>query len=162
MQTKKAILIFVVCLVVIVGIIAASKNLRRSDIPTDWQSQTWTTQKVPHTTPIVKEKENVFEVAKRTNKKILLFFTAESCSYCKKMSTEMRPNMKPILEQYVFSSIDADKRSDIARKYGVNLIPAYRMLDSDGKLYKSGDGYMAQKDFMLWLDIRERRTLLRR
>lgn len=93
------------------------------------------------------------EESKRIHKPALLYFTATWCEPCQRMrgATWSDSDVASKLDAYVPVKIDIDRDPAIAMRYGVDPIPAFFVLDNDGKPIKYGDGFMDAATFSNWL-----------
>lgn len=97
------------------------------------------------------------KLSRRLGKPILLFFFADSCSWCRKMKSQTLTDkhVQSAMRKYVFVTIDANDQANanLKSKYAVKGIPAYVITDRDGKLIKSGAGFQPDaREFAYWLD----------
>jgi thioredoxin-related protein len=44
--------------------------------------------------------------------------------------------------------VDIKERKDLRSKYGIRMIPAHRLLDSDGRVVRSAAGYLDSSGFV--------------
>jgi thioredoxin-related protein len=95
------------------------------------------------------------EVAKKLNRHVFMFFTAEWCTWCNKMKKETFTNaeIKDLTKNYIIIYVDADKEKEVNQKYQVKGIPAYFMLDGQGRVVKTGAGFKNTTDFKQWLTM---------
>jgi len=89
-----------------------------------------------------------FEVAKQTAKasgKVLVVdFMADWCPPCKMMdrTTWKDPALLAVIaEKAVPMKVDVDANSELAAKYGIEMLPTIVVLDSDGKVLKQAIGF---------------------
>lgn len=110
---------------------------------------------VPPAQPIVtnpKTVEEAVKIAKAQNKKVLLQFSANWCHNCTEMKVIMKGEaIQNELKNYIVLEIDTDHNKDLVKKYKIRGIPAFRILDNDGKVLKALVGKKSEKDFMRWL-----------
>lgn len=73
-------------------------------------------------------------LAKETNKFVLIDFTATWCKPCRKMEQDFWYNAryKSTLDKFVIVSVDIDRNRDIAQKYNIQSIPNVKLLDMNG------------------------------
>ena len=90
----------------------------------------------------------------QAKKPMLLYFTAEWCGPCQTMrrTTWADPRVAQALERFVPVRIDIDQARSAAESYGVESIPAYRIVSPAGDTIKGADGGMAPEQFMAWLE----------
>lgn len=91
--------------------------------------------------------------AHSANKPLFLYFTASWCGPCQKMktSTWADAEVDAALKKYVPVKLDIDAHADLAAKYAVDSIPAFRVLNEKNELVKSDAGYVGAKEFVEWL-----------
>lgn len=94
--------------------------------------------------------------AKATNKKVVLFFTIEGCSWCEKMKRETLsdPAVKASLQSYIFVEI---RDQAIAEKYKVRGYPTTVMIDKEEIVIKELYGYKPADEFNSWLGGNQKR-----
>ena len=164
MDTKK-LGTFVLCVLIgVTGFIGFNKLFVESKV----KQETNTTQNVAEEkktenspAPIVNVEENknlsAYEKALKdsiaTNKKIVLFFTADWCGNCTKMKTKTLSDVrvKKALENYIFVELNADKELELSRKYKVKAIPSYKIIDGKETILRDGVGYRGVDEFVKWL-----------
>ncbi len=93
------------------------------------------------------------ELAKERNQNVFVVFHATWCGPCRNLKSQTLDNARVIeaLHKYVRARVDVDQDRESGRKHGVRGIPAYFILDKDGKVLKSGSGYKSVNDFLSWL-----------
>lgn len=96
--------------------------------------------------------EDSLSLAKKSDKKILVFFTGDYCSWCKKQKLVLsNKEVSKKLENYIVCYVDVSKNRSIAKKYNVSSIPSYFVTDKDENIIKEGNGYKQEKEFLGWL-----------
>jgi thiol:disulfide interchange protein len=94
------------------------------------------------------------ELSKNQNKNVLLFFTADWCTWCKKMKSETfsKPTLRQfLLSNYVCCLVDVDKEKFIANKYQIVGIPAYVIITPNEQIIKTNEGFKEEAIFLNWL-----------
>ncbi|MCK5272278.1 MAG: thioredoxin family protein [Sedimentisphaerales bacterium] len=88
--------------------------------------------------------------AKSQNKPILIAFHASWCPKCREMKqvTYHDPEVIRTADNFIRIMIDVDKQGDIAKKYNINPIPAYVILDSNGVAIDTFIGYHPPDEFI--------------
>lgn len=82
-----------------------------------------------------------FRQGQQENKKVIIYFSADWCSSCKKLQQALQdPEVKKILQKH-FIVLNIDDKEDVGRVvenyYQVSGFPAMILLDKDGKLERS-------------------------
>lgn len=87
-------------------------------------------------------------------KPVLVFFTADWCSWCKKMKQETLADAKvqTVSKNYVFVYVDTDKDRPIAKKFGVDGLPSYVITNYKEDKLKSASGFKNADSFSAWLN----------
>lgn len=99
-----------------------------------------------------------FEQAKRmsqeSNRRILVMFTAEWCSWCQKMKNETLhdPGVQTAMQNYIFLMIDTDKDSSVSSKFGVRGLPTFVITDSTEAKLRVASGYQDKDKFIQFLN----------
>ncbi len=97
--------------------------------------------------------EAAMETAKNANKNILIQFTGAGCIYCYKMEKEVltRGDVEKSINTYIPVRIDINRQEALANRYGVYAIPAFFLLDANGTVLSSADGYLPPESFKRFL-----------
>jgi len=98
--------------------------------------------------------EEALAEAKRSNRRILIVFGAEWCTWCQKLEGTMKSEevKKTITnENIIYIHVNTDKRKDLSSKYSVRGIPAYVLIDKNENTLRSGSGYKDPENFVNWL-----------
>lgn len=98
--------------------------------------------------------EEAKAAAKKSNRKMLVHFTAEWCGWCKKIEGEVyvAEEFKKTAKYFVFCKIDVDKNPSLKSAYNVGGIPDIRILDADGGELGKMVGYRPLDQFMAELN----------
>lgn len=96
--------------------------------------------------------KEALDVAKITKQKILVVFTADWCSPCKKLKADTldATEIKELLIPYIVIYIDTDNNKELAHRFNVESLPSYFVIDAE-KVIKAGSGLKSPGDFKLWL-----------
>ena len=98
--------------------------------------------------------EELIKLLDNPNKPLaVLFFSAKWCGWCEKMKKGTLKDDKVIkaLDRYVFYVVDLDKEGKVGKKYEVDGIPAYCIIDKREKAFRKGAGYKSPSSFINWL-----------
>jgi|SRR5689334_1125073 len=91
--------------------------------------------------------------SQRTHKPMLAYFTASWCGYCQDMHRDTWSNAKvaEALNDYIPVEIDVDAHQDLAKRFNINGMPSYAVLDQQGNVVRFGEGYRDSGGFIAWL-----------
>ena len=118
--------------------------------------------------PVVKptNSENLFmsvslskakEIAKKANKKILLYYTAGWCAPCKRMETYIfsDPEVRNAIQNFVPVKVDVDSRrgEKVTSIYGRKGMPSFFVLDNKGAIYKKNVGALKKSEMLDFLIV---------
>ncbi|HEY3275814.1 MAG TPA: thioredoxin fold domain-containing protein [Syntrophorhabdaceae bacterium] len=98
--------------------------------------------------------------AKSDDKAIVLYFFSQHCGYCEAMDRDVladRDISAIMKNDLVFVRVDADKRTDIARQYGIRGYPTTALLEPSGKSIIRIPGYLGKKEYKLILDYAKKK-----
>jgi thiol:disulfide interchange protein len=99
----------------------------------------------------------VLEKAKKDQKEIILFFTAEWCSSCKQMksNTLSKENVKKELKNYHYVVINTDNNRELTTQFKIQAIPTFIHLKSDGtQIGKTIVGNRSESEFLKWISAK--------
>ena len=94
------------------------------------------------------------EIAQRQaeikRKPVLVDFYTDWCGWCKKMDrdTYSDAKVKKLALEFICVKINADKHSDLVKKYNIRGYPQTIFFDSSGKVIKRVSGYQGPTDFV--------------
>ena len=91
------------------------------------------------------------ELAKQTNKPILLAFHTLGCVFCEKMKGSTYKNsgvIKLVDESFVPVLLSADQETDLARRFVELGFPSYTVLNPDGSKIETYEGYLTAKEYI--------------
>ena len=91
--------------------------------------------------------------AASSGKPVFAYFTATWCGPCHTMksTTWADAEVEAALQAYVPVRIDVDQNTPVAMEYDAQAIPKFAVLDGDGKVVKSMEGYLDPEQFLAWL-----------
>ena len=92
--------------------------------------------------------------AQSQHKVILIDFFATWCGPCKAMArtTWADPKVASALGNIVPVQIDVDKHEDIARQYGVEVMPTLMLVDAQGTVIRSYTGGLESDELIGWVN----------
>jgi thiol:disulfide interchange protein len=98
--------------------------------------------------------EKALEKAKAENKLVMADFTAEWCTWCKKLESDVysKPDVAAKINQFVPVMVDVDKLPDLAKQFNVTGMPYIAVIDPDGNVLVDQKGYCEAPAFMAFLD----------
>ena len=96
---------------------------------------------------------DAFKIARRTDRKVLVFFWSENCDWCKRMKEETLSNIdvQEVLSEYIYIEVNTDTQRDIAYGKGVHNVPTYIIMDKNEEVINSGSGFKDVKAFLEWI-----------
>jgi len=86
--------------------------------------------------------ERGYSEARRQNKPLMLFFTAEWCHYCHQMADEALANdqVVSLSERFVCVLVDADAAPDVCRQFRVSRFPTIQFVSPQGVVLNRLEG----------------------
>ncbi|MGB7156469.1 MAG: thioredoxin family protein [Tepidisphaeraceae bacterium] len=92
--------------------------------------------------------------AKASGKPMMVYFTADWCAPCHtlKGTTWADRQVEEALRAYVPTRVDVMVNASIAMKYDAEFLPTFVVLDAEGNVVRSADGYRDPKEFLAWLN----------
>jgi thioredoxin-like negative regulator of GroEL len=98
--------------------------------------------------------EEALEAASLEGRPVLVDFHTSWCGWCKKMERETYrdPVVIERTSRIVCVRVDAEKRTDLARSYGVRAFPTLLILNPDGSTRQMLRGYQSAERFVSTLD----------
>ena len=91
--------------------------------------------------------------ARVTGKPVMAYFTATWCGPCQglKHTTWADKEVDAALRAYVPVKVDVDADPAASQRYEVRAVPAFAVLDAEGKVTKFTDGALPPEQFLTWL-----------
>ena len=155
MDTHKHVLL--IATIAIFVILIKIKQVQ-SKPPTNWKwSNEWekpVAQKpvvTPHITAA--NYKQAIEFAKRDKKQVLVFFTSNTCSWCRKMKEEVLSTMavKTAVNKYITVFVDTDNDPVTANQWSISAIPAHLITNESEKKVKFKAGFMSATEYIAWI-----------
>ena len=102
------------------------------------------------------DEQKILDEASKDVKQIIVYATAQSCYFCKKMDKEvfsLDEVQKKINKDYIFVKVDVDfmKLPFGLKKYFKGMTPTFFVLSEDGLLLNTYPGSWSKDDFLLIL-----------
>lgn len=91
------------------------------------------------------------QVAKSSDRPILVHFGADWCAPCKRMEREVLHNpsfLSSLNRQVVPVKVDVDEDRSLARKYGIESVPTDLFLSPDGRVLGVMNGFRTADDYL--------------
>lgn len=104
--------------------------------------------------------EEAQKVARKEQRPILLHFYTSWCLPCQKMEREvLNSNLvaKELGKKILAVKVNADKRPDLARKYGIQIYPTDVFVDPNGRIIGNATGFRAERDYITLVSSVEER-----
>ncbi|MGL6297962.1 MAG: thioredoxin family protein [Methanobacteriaceae archaeon] len=95
--------------------------------------------------------DSAIKEAKSSNKKVLIYFEASWCSYCRQMNEETFTNSKvqeTINTNYISVAIDGDENPSLCSKYNVFSYPTIVILDPSGAKINEIPGFRSASELL--------------
>jgi protein disulfide-isomerase len=91
--------------------------------------------------------------AQASNRPMLVYFTAEWCGPCQGMRRHVwtDPRVADAMAAYVPVRIDVDVHPDIARRFNIEAMPTFVVLDAQQQVVRQSTGAMEAADMETWL-----------
>ncbi|HNO79830.1 MAG TPA: thioredoxin family protein [Phycisphaerae bacterium] len=88
------------------------------------------------------------------SKPILLNFTSRGCKYCVQMEKEVivQDDIKSTIEKYIPVKLDAFDNKEASARYDIDALPAYVIVDANGRKLGMVDGFQPASRFKEFLD----------
>ena len=92
----------------------------------------------------------------QTGKPIFAYFTADWCGPCQslKRTTWSDKKVESALQQFVPVKIDIDAHGDLAKRYQVQSIPMFVILDEQGNAGRQIEGALSADELIQWIKHR--------
>jgi len=96
--------------------------------------------------------ESAMQRAATANQPVLVDFYTDWCPSCKTMDqTYNSPEVTAIAGHIIAVKVNAEVRTDLAAKYGINSYPTTLVLNTDGGVYTRFSGAVPPSEFANWL-----------
>lgn len=84
---------------------------------------------------------------------LLMWFTADSCMYCRLMNKQVFPDagVMELVERFVPLRVDVDCQPELANRFRVAGIPAFFVVSSKGTAVSQASGFLNVDDFKTFL-----------
>ncbi len=93
--------------------------------------------------------EAALYAARKSGKPVMVDFGTEWCGFCKQMDQEVLPAAPLVALSRSFEAVkvDAEKRQDLADKFGINSFPTYLFIDARQQAFYKIQGYLPVDPF---------------
>ncbi|MCD4719081.1 MAG: thioredoxin fold domain-containing protein [Desulfobacula sp.] len=91
------------------------------------------------------------ELAKTENKPIFLYFHADWCTYCKKLTKTTFRNkavLNYLKDNFISITVNTDKKQELATQWSIRGLPTLWFLKSDNSKISSIPGFIDAKQFL--------------
>ncbi len=97
--------------------------------------------------------EAAIAVGKAEKKVTVLYFTADWCTWCRKMQATTFPDaaVTALAPRFAWAKIDTDEEPATAAAYGVRGLPHMVLLNAEGQIIASRGGYQTAAQFAKFL-----------
>jgi thioredoxin-related protein len=87
--------------------------------------------------------------AAASGRPILIQFNSDYCTYCARMRREvlLDPKVSELLALFELVQVDHDQADELADRYGIFGVPAFVVVDYQGRLVSKVEGYQATEPF---------------
>lgn len=95
--------------------------------------------------------EEALDVARRTNRLVLVHFTATWCGPCRMIERDVYAKeefKRAAGRSFVLAKIDIDENADVARMYRVSAVPNIKFLSPNGDVVHEHRGYVPLEKFL--------------
>lgn len=91
--------------------------------------------------------------AKQGGRPVMAYFTATWCGPCQSLKRTLwaDADVEAALRKRSAVKIDIDAHPELARRYSVEAVPTFILLDSDGNAITRREGTMGKTEFLAWL-----------
>lgn len=98
--------------------------------------------------------KEALEISGQSGKPVLVFFTADWCSYCRKMKSEAMADARvtEVLKNYILVYVDTDKDRESTAKFRITKLPSQVITNYKEEKLKFNAGYMQAEPFAKWLN----------
>jgi thiol:disulfide interchange protein len=103
---------------------------------------------------IVGSYQEALQKSGELGKPIMIFFTAEWCSWCKKMKAETMSNGKvqEMLKNYILVYVNTDNDRATATKFRITSLPSFVITNVKEEKLKEDSGFKNASSFVNWLN----------
>jgi len=102
---------------------------------------------------VVNDYEEALAAAKENNQLIFLIFHTNTCPNCRTMEETLNnDNVKAAMKNVIICSVDANAEKRLSRKYKIQVVPAYFMVDGNETILNHGTGAVSEQVFVDWLN----------
>lgn len=158
-KSNMAVLIGIMTIFLCIGIYVKNKTDNSTKLEPTLDSTPSATKPIAEIIPKVDPKAvatyaEAITASKESKCNIFLYFGAPWCNYCEQMKSKTFVNSavkEKLSKNFVVLIINTDKDKTTARKFGVQGIPAYMIINNEGNVLREATGYKSDIEFLKWL-----------
>ncbi|MBU1341346.1 MAG: thioredoxin family protein [Proteobacteria bacterium] len=148
MKKENILVVAIICAVIAGGMIY--NNLKSVGLK-DFNSKKETVQTSDATTINFQEYAQGRALAKTQEKHIFLYFHADWCTYCRKLTSttfQGKEVLAYLKDNFISISVDTDQNKELADQWKVKGLPTLWFLKSDSTKIDSIPGYVDKRQFL--------------
>lgn len=167
-MNKNVLLVVFLSLLALLMYMINQKENHKSNAQPPWMNSSWDIptnpmpkEELPKVDPPKNEKiekptsyKVALDIAKKTNKNVLLVFTSNNCYYCHQLQNNTLSNkmVQEKMSEYITYIVNTDSSSEreLVYKYKVSGIPAYFVVSPTEQIISKGSGYRSPGEFIAW------------
>lgn len=94
-----------------------------------------------------------FSRARDENRRVLIYFTGDSCSWCRVLEKEVhsKPEMIALASEFVCVKVNTTDRPDLAEQFGAHSLPRTLILNAKEQPISLRIGYSPLEEHLAWL-----------
>lgn len=107
----------------------------------------------------VRDYEQALRLSEASGRPVFVSFDASWCTYCARMDREVftRQDVAAVLKGFVPLRLDAGREQERMAALHLDAVPAFAVLDADGRVVARRMGYMDGTALIRWLEEVRRR-----
>lgn len=94
-----------------------------------------------------------FSRAREEERRVLIYFTGDSCGWCRVLEKEVhsKPEMITLASEFVCVKVNTANRPDLAEQFGAYSLPRTLILNAEQQPISLDIGYSSLKEHLAWL-----------